>query len=188
MGLIRTAQQWKIISYSSFSFTTHFSVCEDNSGFYDSSCCNFYYFYWYVQYTNVQLRVDKRASKREERLSKCLGCLIYSCTSWLESYIKIVWHTSVPHYCWTGRQHKLAASLYTLILGRMAVKEGAVSLLGIGVRRPKKTELSRTVSLCILNCLESAAPNAPKHCPSSFNWRGRIRSLTLDPPGKKLVV
>lgn len=44
---------------SSFSFTTHCCLCEDSSGFFDSSCCNFCHFYWYVQYANIQLRVDE---------------------------------------------------------------------------------------------------------------------------------
>ena len=133
------------------------------------------------------MRVDegeKEHLKEKKGYQSAWGVLLYSCTSWLESYVKIVWHTSVPHDCWTWRQHKLAASFYTLIVGRMAVEEGAIIVLGIRARRTQKTELSRTVFLYIHNCLQSAAVNAGKHCPSTFNWKGRIRGLTLDPPGK----
>lgn len=130
-----------------------------------------------MQYTNIQLRADERENKHlkeKKGYQSAWGVWIYSHTSWLESYIKIVWSGHGDSKNW----------MQVLVRFFLAVKEGAVSMLGIRARRTEKTELSRPVFLYILNCLENAALNAGKHCPSTSNWRRSIRDLTLDPPGK----
>lgn len=51
----------------------------------------------------------------------------------------------------------------------MAVKEGAVNILGIRARKTEKIKLRRPVLSYILSCLENAALNKEKHCPRTFN-------------------
>lgn len=46
----------------------------------------------------------------------------------------------------------------------MAVKEGAINMLGIRARKTEKIELRRPTFLYILSCLDNAALNKEKHC------------------------
>lgn len=130
--------------------------------------CNIPIYSWELMKEKISI------SKRRKVIKVPEVFLIYSHTSWLESYIKIVWSGHGNSINW----------MQVLVRFFLAVKEGPVSMLGIRARRTEKTELSRPVFLYILNCLENAALNAGKHCPSTSNWRRRIRGLTLDHPGK----